>query len=215
MAGTADLRENAGMRWTFAAAVLAAVLAACTSGPPAPVDERPYEEQVAAERAAKDEYFRMGGESPIPEVERATFPGLSYFPVDAAYRVPASFREERQNPPVIILMATSADRPRRMQHVGTLVFVLHGTSHTLSAYVEEGQSLQRLFVPFGDLTNGVETYDAGRNLELDRTATGLYDLDFNAAYHPYCLYNAAYDCPIPPAANRLGVPIRAGERLAP
>jgi hypothetical protein len=102
-----------------------------------------------------------------------------------------------------------------MQHVGTLSFALHGTSHMLSAYVEEGQSLRRLFVPFGDLTNGDETYEAGRNLELDRTATGLYDLDFNAAYHPYCLYNAAYDCPIPPAANRLTVPIRAGERLAP
>jgi uncharacterized protein (DUF1684 family) len=192
-----------------------AALSACTSGPPPPVDARPYEDQVRAERMAKDEYFRVGDESPIPETERATFTGLPYFPVDPSYRVPAALREERQNPPVIILMATSRDRPRRMQHVGTLEFVLHGTPRTLSAYVEEGQSLNRLFVPFGDLTNGVETYEAGRNLELDRTATGLYDLDFNHAYHPYCLYNAAYDCPIPPAANRLSIPIRAGERLAP
>jgi hypothetical protein len=198
-----------------AAAALAVVLTGCTSGPSAPVDERPYEARVLADRAAKDEYFRVGEQSPILEDERATFTGLPYFPADPAYRVPASLEEERQNPPVIILMATSADRPRRMQHVGTLSFALHGTSHTLSAYVEEGQSLRRLFVPFGDLTNGDETYEAGRNLELDRTATGLYDLDFNAAYHPYCLYNAAYDCPIPPAANRLTVPIRAGERLAP
>ena len=198
-----------------AAAALAVVLTGCTSGPSAPIDERPYETRVLADRAAKDEYFRVGEQSPILEDERATFTGLPYFPADPAYRVPASLKEERQNPPVIILMATSADRPRRMQHVGTLSFALHGTSHTLSAYVEEGQSLRRLFVPFGDLTNGDETYEAGRNLELDRTATGLYDLDFNAAYHPYCLYNAAYDCPIPPAANRLTVPIRAGERLAP
>jgi uncharacterized protein (DUF1684 family) len=205
------------MRWTFAVAVLAlgTGMAACTSGPPPPVDERPFEARVLAERAAKDDYFRLDEQSPIPVDARAAFSGLAYFPVDPTYRVPASLREERQNPPVIILMATSADRPRRMQHVGTLAFALHGTSQTLSAYVEEGQSLQRLFVPFGDLTNGDETYEAGRNLELDRTATGLYDLDFNAAYHPYCLYNAAYDCPIPPAANRLNVPIRAGERLAP
>jgi hypothetical protein len=198
-----------------AAAALAVVLTGCTSGPSAPIDERPYETRVLADRAAKDEFFRVGERSPILADERATFTGLPYFPADPAYRVPASLKEERQNPPVIILMATSADRPRRMQHVGTLSFALHGTSHTLSAYVEEGQSLRRLFVPFGDLTNGDETYEAGRNLELDRTATGLYDLDFNAAYHPYCLYNAAYDCPIPPAANRLTVPIRAGERLAP
>jgi uncharacterized protein (DUF1684 family) len=196
-------------------AVALSAVAACTSGPGAPVDERPYEQRVLADRSAKDEYFRVGDQSPILQDERATFAGLAYFPVDPAYRVPASFREQRQNPPVIILMATSHDRPRRMQHVGTLEFVLHGAAHTLSAYVEEGQSLARLFVPFGDLTNGVETYDAGRNLELDRTTTGLYDLDFNGAYHPYCLYNAAYECPIPPAANRLTAPIRAGERLAP
>ena len=102
-----------------------------------------------------------------------------------------------------------------MQRVGVLQFTLQGQPLTLSAFVEEGQSLDRLFVPFGDLTNGLETYHGGRNLELDRTATGLYDLDFNRAYHPYCLYNSAYDCPIPPRENRLSIPIRAGERLKP
>jgi uncharacterized protein (DUF1684 family) len=50
-------------------------------------------------------------------------------------------------------------------------------------------------------------------MNLDRTATGLYDLDFNTAYHPYCVYNHDYVCPIPPPENRLPVAIRAGERL--
>ena len=71
----------------------------------------------------------------------------------------------------------------------------------------------RLFVPFADQTNGTETYPAGRYLDLTRTATGLYDLDFNRAYHPYCYFNDEYDCPFPPAENRLGIPIRAGERM--
>ena len=62
-------------------------------------------------------------------------------------------------------------------------------------------------------TNGTETYTAGRYLDLDRTATNLYDLDFNRAYHPYCYYNPQYDCPYPPRENRLAVPIRAGERM--
>ena len=186
---------------------------ACTSGPGAPVDGRPYEQQIREARSLKDAYFKSNEESPILPADRATFTGLPYFPVDPSYRVPAALREERQTPPVIILMATSRDKPRRMQRVGTLEFTLHGEPLTLSAFVEEGQSLFRLFVPFGDLTNGLETYEAGRNLELDRTATGLYDLDFNRAYHPFCLYNAAYDCPIPPRENRLTVPIRAGERL--
>jgi uncharacterized protein (DUF1684 family) len=33
------------------------------------------------------------------------------------------------------------------------------------------------------------------------------------AYHPFCYYNEEYDCPFPPAENRLQVPIKAGERL--
>jgi uncharacterized protein (DUF1684 family) len=186
---------------------------ACTSGPAAPIDLRPYAEQIASDRQFKDDYFRTNEESPIPAPQRASFGGLPYFPVDGAYRVPASLQQESMNPPVIILMATSKDQPRRMQRVGVLQFTLDGQPRTLSAFVEAGQSLDRLFVPFGDLTNGLETYEAGRNLELPRTASGAYDLDFNRASHPYCLYNANYDCPIPPKENRLDVPIRAGERL--
>jgi uncharacterized protein len=188
---------------------------ACTSGPSAPVDTRPYEGRIQEERTRKDEFFKVGEESPILVADRPTFSGLPYFGIDPSHRIPASLQEERTNPPVVILMATSKDQPRRMQRVGVLQFALQGQPLTLSAFVEEGQSLDRLFVPFGDLTNGLETYHGGRNLELDRTATGLYDLDFNRAYHPYCLYNSAYDCPIPPRENRLSIPIRAGERLKP
>ena len=70
-------------------------------------------------------------------------------------------------------------------------------------------------MPFGDLTNGAETYPGGRYLELERTATGIYDLDFNRAFHPFCYYNPVYDCPYPPRENRLAVPVRAGEKMGP
>jgi hypothetical protein len=214
---TMQTRRQAGVRIPRAALMAATLICveACTSGPSAPVDTRPYEERIQEERARKDEFFKVGEESPILAADRATFAGLPYFPIDPTYRVPASLREERQNPPVVILMATTQDRPRRVHRVGVLEFTLHGQPLRLSGFVEEGQSLARLSVPFGDLTNGLETYNAGRYLELDRTATGLYDLDFNKAAHPYCLYNSAYDCPIPPRENRLTIPIRAGERLKP
>ena len=75
--------------------------------------------------------------------------------------------------------------------------------------------MRRMFVPVGDLTNCSETYQGGRYLDLDRTASGVYDLDFNRAYHPFCLFNSGYDCPVPPRENRLPLPVRAGERLAP
>ena len=41
----------------------------------------------------------------------------------------------------------------------------------------------------------------------------IYVVDFNEAYSPYCAYNATYECPYPPASNRLKVRIEAGERL--
>jgi hypothetical protein len=70
-----------------------------------------------------------------------------------------------------------------------------------------------LFVPFVDTTSGNETYGSGRYLDLDVESDGSLVIDFNLAYHPYCAYSSAYSCPLPPAENRLPVPIRAGERL--
>jgi uncharacterized protein (DUF1684 family) len=80
------------------------------------------------------------------------------------------------------------------------------------AFLEVGET-SRLFVAFSDLTSGSETYAAGRFLDINRNATGIYELDFNRAYHPYCYYNPTYECPYPPRENRLKIPIRAGERM--
>jgi hypothetical protein len=83
-----------------------------------------------------------------------------------------------------------------------------------SAFVEmDAPDMNRLFVPFTDATSNKETYGGGRYLELTRTPTGLYDLDFNRAYHPYCLFNPSFECPVPPRENRLMAAIRAGEKL--
>ena len=77
------------------------------------------------------------------------------------------------------------------------------------------QQITSLFVPFADLTTGTETYGAGRYLDLKPTATGFYVIDFNRAYNPTCAYNPTWECPYPPASNRLKVAIRAGEKAPP
>jgi uncharacterized protein (DUF1684 family) len=101
-----------------------------------------------------------------------------------------------------------------MMRVGRLEFSLRGTPLALSAFVEAGsRDLNRLFVPFTDLTSGTETYPAGRYMDLERTPTGLYVIDFNRAYHPFCYYSPVYDCPYPPRENRLQIPVRAGEKM--
>jgi len=201
-----------------AVGICLAVIAAarCTSGPPPPVDSRPYEEQVASARAQKDADFRATNNefSPIPPGDRNSFAGLSYYPVRPEYRVPAARTEVRSNPPVVIELPNSSHELERKIKVGMLSFTLGGAPYSLAAFAETSGDIQRLWVPFRDLTSGLESYAGGRYLDLDRTATGFYDLDFNRAYHPYCVYNPSFVCPYPPRENQLDVAIRAGERLA-
>jgi uncharacterized protein (DUF1684 family) len=187
-------------------ALLAVVMTGCGRAPLS------YPDQIAAWHAEKDQFMRQSSQSPVPEAQRAMFAPLSYFPVDPAYRIPAMLQVAGSGP--VVEMPTSTGQRRRMRRVGTLSFALKGQPLSLGAFVEaDEKDMRRLFVPFGDLTNGMETYNGGRYLDLERTATGIYDLDFNRAYHPFCLFNSAYDCPYPPPESRLKVPIRVGERL--
>lgn len=191
---------------------------ACTSGPPPPPqqDTAGYERRLMADRAQKDDFFgaKDNDQSPLLPADRAKFEGLTYYSVDPKYRVPASLAEAQFNPPVVIELQTSINTRRRMRKVGTLNFTLAGSPLALTAFADvDARTPTRLFVPFGDTTSGDTTYKGGRYLDLDRTPTGLYDLDFNRAYHPYCVYNPTYECPVPPRENRLGAAILAGERL--
>jgi uncharacterized protein (DUF1684 family) len=186
--------------------VLLALAAACTPA------EVPYEEQIATRRAEIDRFMRESPESPIVESQRASFPPLPYYPVDQAYRVPAALAVAA--PGDVMEMPTSTGQRRRMRRIGALEFTLKDTPLKLTAFAEESDTaLLRLFVPFFDRTNGTETYPGGRYLDLERTATSVYDLDFNRAYSPYCHFNPKYDCPVPPRENRLQIPVRAGEKL--
>ena len=190
------------------------VLAGCTSGP-GPVDSRSHDEQTLDLRARKDSMFRSSDDSPIPADKRTTFTGLSYFEIKPEYHVSSFLNVDRTGPPMIITLQTSTNVPRQMRKVGTLGFTLNETGYKLTAFADvEDPGMKRLFVPFGDLTNNKDTYGGGRYLDLDRTATGYYDLDFNRAYHPYCVYNTTYECPVPPRENRLAIAIPAGEKLA-
>jgi len=193
---------------TAVVSLLLLAAAACTP------EAVPYPDEINAHRTAKDEFMRSAEDSPIPKAQRSSFSPLLYFPVDLDHRVPAVLSVARGND--VLEIPTSLGKRRPHRRIGTLEFTLKGQTLTLTAFVEAAQEdMRRLFVPFGDLTNRTETYPGGRYLDLERTATGIYDLDFNRAYNPYCYYNAEYDCPFPPPENRLTVPIQAGEKVTP
>ncbi len=174
-----------------------------------------YEDAVAMFREDKDDFFKNAERSPIPAADRAAFTGLPYYPVD-----PALYFEDRTlepyagSEPSHFQIPTSDGKLRPAHRAGTLTFDVGGASQRLTAYVLNDGEPTSLFVPFLDATSGTETYGAGRYLDLEPEEDGTYILDFNLAYHPSCVYDVIFSCPITPPENRLPVRIEAGERLA-
>ena len=190
--------------------VAALFVCACSSGPSAPADEASVLQKELARREARDQQFREE-KDPIPADKRNVLLPLRYYPPDASYTVAAALRLGQERP--VVLMPTSTGTIRKYERVGVLEFTFQGQSLSLGAFIEAGtREIEGLFVPFVDATSGKETYPAGRYLDIPPTTTGLYEIDFNKAYNPYCAYNATYECPYPPPSNRLKVEIRAGEK---
>jgi uncharacterized protein (DUF1684 family) len=195
------------VRKLLLALALGSAAAACTIRP---ADED-YPAKIAAIRAAKDDSFQNDPESPVPADRKAELLPLQYFPIDESYAVPASLEPAAER--TRIQVPTSTGKIRNIERIGALKFSLQGKPMRLTAFVDvESPQVNRLFIPFADQTSGKESYAAGRYMELDPTPTGIYVVDFNVAYNPYCYYSPEFDCPYPPKENRLEVPIRAGER---
>lgn len=199
--------SNFALRTSNLLAVALLAVSACSAKP------LPYADEIAAFRAEKDASFKADDESPIPEGQRAAFAGLRYFDLNERLRVPAALTESPESSQIIEMDTTAGNRDR-FRVIGRLEFSLDGQKHTLTAFVQErATDARRLFVPFGDATNRKETYGGGRYLDLSRSSIGIYDLDFNRAYNPFCVYDVRYECPLPPRENRLPVEIRAGEMM--
>ena len=167
---------------------------------------------IVAFRKQKDDFFRESAESPLAHDHRMKFSGLSYFPYDPQYRLETTL--QRNLDPSKIVLATSKGIPREMLEFGHFEFPIEGGLFRLTAYssLEHGHEGDSLFVPFKDMTNGVESYGAGRYLDLEFQSDDRYVTDFNLAYNPWCAYSDAFVCPFPPPANTLKVRIPAGEK---
>jgi uncharacterized protein (DUF1684 family) len=176
-----------------------------------------YASSVEAFRADKDDYFKNAGAgSPIPVAEREAFTGLPYFPVDPALRFEGLTLEPYTGgEPSTFQIPTSDGKLRPAHRAGVLAFELGAVRHQLTGYTFDDGEGEGIFVPFLDATSGTESYGAGRYLDIEPEHDGTYTLDFNLAYHPSCVYDPRYSCPLTPAENRLPIRVEAGERLAP
>lgn len=170
---------------------------------------------VLRDRKTKDAEFRTSY-SPLPSEQWADFPGLNYYDPTEEYYVPARL-EVFEKPETVSIATTRKGEVRSMLRYGKFTFPIGDSSYSLVAYKSTGPAAalypNLLFVPFTDKTTGVETYDAGRYLDVEiRPGVTEYYLDFNRAYNPYCAYNEGYTCPLVPAENALPVAVRAGEK---
>ena len=163
-----------------------------------------YPSAVRAFRVEKDEFFRTGHGSPLPATGRADFAGLPYFPIEEGLRFESLMLEPYSgDEPVSFEIPTSDGKLRPAQRAGVLRFDVDAVPCRLTAYTFAGGGSESLFVPFLDGTSGTESYGAGRYLDLEAELDGSYVVDFNLAYHPSCVYDTRFSCPLTPAENRL------------
>lgn len=158
-------------------------------------------------------FWLQDSTTPLHEEEKAGFKGISFYPLSKAYIVDAEFV------PVIagkvLPMPTSAKKIKYFKEYGMLRFNLKDTAVTLIVYQSDPpheEDRDGLFLPFTDRTSGKTSYGAGRYIDLSikDIKNGRIKIDFNKAYNPYCAYSTYYNCPIPPANNRMPVAVIAG-----
>ena len=191
---------------TLALAVSAG-LASCSPGPPGDG----YVERIEEGRALKDESFLNSPDSPVPASRKGTLLPLAYYPISEDLAVPAELELSPDRSRLQI--PTSTGRLRDYERIGTLRFSLDGQPRQLAAFSEVGQPISRLFVPFADGTSGEKPTPPAATSSSTRRPPASTSSTSTPPTTRSATTTSRYDCPFPPAENRLAIPIRAGERL--
>ncbi len=144
------------------------------------------------------------------------FAGLDYFPYEPSLRFTVELDELHGADP--LTMQAGRDGSVNLRPFAKTQGLEHGLGAELTLYWIDGYG-GGVFLPFGDKTNGSESFAGGRYLldtikgaDLGWTADMKIILDFNFAYNPSCSYSDQWVCPLAPSQNKFAQPIRAGEQ---
>jgi uncharacterized protein len=142
---------------------------------------------------------------------RTSFHGVDAYPPDPRWAVAGRYVPYRE--PRDVTVGSVVDGLKHVYSApGIVEFTLDGKSLRLTAF--NGATPDSLHILFTDTTSGVTTYQACRSLSVAGLAPdGKVTLDFNRAVNLPCAYTEFATCPLPPAENRLRVPIEAGELI--
>jgi uncharacterized protein (DUF1684 family) len=144
----------------------------------------------------------------------ARFQGLKWFPPKARYRVTA--RWIPYVPPRSTTLATLIGTGYSRPVPGAAEFTLAGKTYRLEPVLEDPAEAKLFFI-LRDTTSTSTTYGACRFLYTRFPDRGLAQpgklvLDFNRLENPPCAYTSYATCPLPPARNRLPIPLPVGEK---
>ena len=171
-----------------------------------------YQTFIENDRQVKEEYLKSGKGSPFVK-DNIPFESLKYFPANEKFNIRAKLEliEDKK----VVNLGTSDGKEQKYLEYAYAIFDLDEVENKLLILesMEMGPQRGQLFLAFADETSGIETYGAGRYLDVKKIpAATSVDLDFNLAYNPYCAYSDSFSCPFPPKENILKVAILAGEK---
>ena len=134
------------------------------------------------------------------------FKGITYFPLDASWRIIAKFVPTQGKQ---LRITDITGRTFLEDSLGVLHFTKGGKKFTL----EVGGTMDEFFIVFGDLTNKKSTYGGGRFLYANAPdKDGNVILDFNKSLNPPCEFTPFATCPLPTKQNKMNVEVGAGEK---
>jgi uncharacterized protein (DUF1684 family) len=172
-----------------------------------------YRNQIETIRKEKDNMMKNGADSPFKNSQEG-FTGLKYFDPNPKYRINADLEpvEEKK----MVVLQTSDNKEQRYIEYAYATFTMDDVPCKLLILevADSGPYRGTLFLAFADQSSTIETYGAGRYLDIKKTpGAKSITLDFNEAYNPYCAYADSFSCPFPPKENVLDVLIAAGEKV--
>lgn len=172
-----------------------------------------YRLQLQTSRSQKDEYMKSNEQSPFKD-SKEPFTGLKYFEPNQKFRITADL-EPVENKKMVVLQ-TSDNKEQRYLEYAYATFSIDDVRCKLLILevADNGPFRGTLFLAFADQSSAIETYGAGRYLDVRKVpGASSITLDFNEAYNPYCAYSDSFSCPFPPKENVLDVLIAAGEKV--
>nr|WP_281372885.1 DUF1684 domain-containing protein [Kineococcus aurantiacus] len=132
----------------------------------------------------------------------AAFTGVPVFDFSDDYVLDAEF-EPFESSRAAVVGAVKDGLEHHYEAVGVVRFELDGPQQLT---VFRGGT-----VLFTDATSGVTTTGTTRSVKVPETP-GRFVLDLNRTQNLPCAFTDHATCPIPPAENRLTVPVAAGEK---